>query len=552
MKKIVSLIIVFACLFSVSGIGITAYAEEQKEISATLDLSAIDAKIDSMLEERDYVPGQIIFRTKKGLSRTDQTAILKSLDMVMSLEEISKRASFEKTIDGSSPYFYFNYENGYFVVSVAPSFLKSMYKFLATNSNISFVSLNYIDAFGPTLFYDNLSPDSGSNSEGYDIQTTLYAMMKIGVKEAWAKGFVGSDNVKIAIVDTGYNQHVDIDCVVMSEAYNTYDNNTDVTDHDGHGTFITGIIGAELNALGINGVAQHISIVPIKAYHSEINALDGEVDITRTLDSFCGAMMYAQEIGADIVNVSSSLPNQYYLGMKDLFDGLVVLSAGNEREDITYETNRNSYMYYAREGICNDQPNWLVVGASDYNDQIAVWENSEGVVIGGSNYSNIYVDLFAPGSVIRSFSKDGEGTERSNGTSFSAPYVAVSAAVIMSHATQYRDDPEALIELLCSTVDQKSCMNGKCVSGGRLSLINAVEYLYTCERPGEYSKGDVNNDGYVTAVDATLVKGYVMNTSELSSLQLQAADIDGNGIVNTADYVLVRKFVNQTNYFPPS
>ena len=103
MKKIVSLIIVFACLFSVSGIGITAYAEEQKEISATLDLSAIDAKIDSMLEECDYVPGQIIFRTKKGLSRTAQTTILKSLDMVMSLEEISKKDYFENTLDRRIP-----------------------------------------------------------------------------------------------------------------------------------------------------------------------------------------------------------------------------------------------------------------------------------------------------------------------------------------------------------------------------------------------------------------------------------------------------------------
>ena len=79
-----------------------------------------------------------------------------------------------------------------------------------------------------------------------------------------------------------------------------------------------------------------------------------------------------------------------------------------------------------------------------------------------------------------------------------------------------------------------------------------VEYLYTCERPGEYSRGDVDNDGYVTAVDATLVRGYVMNTTTLSDLQLSAADIDGNGIVNIADYVLVQKFVNQTNYFPPS
>lgn len=43
-----------------------------------------------------------------------------------------------------------------------------------------------------------------------------------------------------------------------------------------------------------------------------------------------------------------------------------------------------------------------------------------------------------------------------------------------------------------------------------------------------------------------------MNTTTLSDLQLSAADIDGNGIVNIADYVLVQKFVNQTNYFPPS
>lgn len=53
--------------------------------------------------------------------------------------------------------------------------------------------------------------------------------------------------------------------------------------------------------------------------------------------------------------------------------------------------------------------------------------------------------------------------------------------------------------------------------------------------------GDVNLDGTITIEDATLLNKYIAKVSTLSSDQLLAADVDGNGIINIIDSSLIQK-----------
>lgn len=62
--------------------------------------------------------------------------------------------------------------------------------------------------------------------------------------------------------------------------------------------------------------------------------------------------------------------------------------------------------------------------------------------------------------------------------------------------------------------------------------------------PDETLKGDVNRDGRVTVVDATLVQKYVVSLVEFDSETLKVADINGDGEANVVDSTLIQKIVS--------
>jgi hypothetical protein len=57
----------------------------------------------------------------------------------------------------------------------------------------------------------------------------------------------------------------------------------------------------------------------------------------------------------------------------------------------------------------------------------------------------------------------------------------------------------------------------------------------------ELVRGDVDGDGMVSTVDYILVKRHYMNNFVLLGDQLAAADLDKDGSISTADYVIVKR-----------
>lgn len=72
------------------------------------------------------------------------------------------------------------------------------------------------------------------------------------------------------------------------------------------------------------------------------------------------------------------------------------------------------------------------------------------------------------------------------------------------------------------------------------SLSGAIQV----EPAGERIKGDVNADGRINVLDVALVYDYLAGTRELSQSQLTAADMDGNGVVDKTDAILIYRRVN--------
>ncbi len=61
--------------------------------------------------------------------------------------------------------------------------------------------------------------------------------------------------------------------------------------------------------------------------------------------------------------------------------------------------------------------------------------------------------------------------------------------------------------------------------------------------PGSYILGDVDGDGEVTSVDATLIQRYDVQMSVGDNFDLTAADVNGDGEVDILDVTLIQRYL---------
>ena len=111
--------------------------------------------------------------------------------------------------------------------------------------------------------------------------------------------------------------------------------------------------------------------------------------------------------------------------------------------------------------------------------------------------------------------------------------------------------PAQVKGLVLSTVDAVTALENSCVSGGRLSLANITDSLFTIQRPA-YSKGDVNGDGYITSADYTMCQEIVLGLITPSAQSLYAADVREDGVVNAMDYIMIKRHEMKIVYIHPS
>ncbi|WP_249222810.1 S8 family serine peptidase [Noviherbaspirillum sp. L7-7A] len=221
---------------------------------------------------------------------------------------------------------------------------------------------------------------------------------KVGATTAWDT--TQGAGVIIAILDSGVDgTHPDL-APQMVPGYNFYDNNTNTSDVNGHGTAVAGVAAAATNnALGVAGVAGQAKIMPVRI--ADANAYAYYSTIAK-------GVTYAADNGARVVNCSyggvagsSTIQSAaQYLKNKG---GLMFVSAGNNGvdENITPTTTM------------------IAVSATDENDYRTSW----------SSYGN-FVSMAAPG--ITYTTSRGGYYDNWQGTSFSSPLTAGVAALMMA------------------------------------------------------------------------------------------------------------------------
>ncbi|MGN0501493.1 MAG: dockerin type I domain-containing protein, partial [Ruminococcus sp.] len=71
----------------------------------------------------------------------------------------------------------------------------------------------------------------------------------------------------------------------------------------------------------------------------------------------------------------------------------------------------------------------------------------------------------------------------------------------------------------------------------------AYYVVYTFDATKDYLLGDVNSDGEISVLDATLIQKYIAGLTTFSSAQLAAGDVNGDGIITVTDATQIQKYI---------
>lgn len=313
----------------------------------------------------------------------------------------------------------------------------------------------------------------------------LWGLGKIDAPEAWDVT-TGSSDIIVAVIDTGVEwYHSDLkDNMWTNEAelhgepnkddddngykddihgYDFWDDDGDPDDHNGHGTWCAGIIGAVgNNGTGVTGVCWDVAIMALR-----VGDMSAKIAATE----------YATKMGAHVINASwqGHHPNA---ALRNAIEAaaeaniLFVAGAGNDHN------NNDRDPCYPASYDCD---NVISVLATDRNDGIWSWRihTKRQVYERGSNYGANAVDLGAPGvGILSCWAGAGDYHNRDHGTSASAPYVAGACALLWSV------DPlltyQQVKDIIMDNVDVVPDLNNHpelgrlCVTGGRLNIGKAV------------------------------------------------------------------------------
>lgn len=226
-------------------------------------------------------------------------------------------------------------------------------------------------------------------------------------------------------------------------------------DDHGHGTHVSGIIGAVgSNGIGISGVCPNVRLMILKYYDADA---DGETNLKNTVK----ALHYAIDNGAHIINYSgggAKFSKEEFSAIQKAEEKgiLVVAAAGNEKQ------NADRYAYYPAS---YDLDNIVSVAAVTRSKTL----------VSSSNYGIQKIDIAAPGKAIYSTLPHG-AYGYMTGTSQSTAFVSGIAALALSKNRSLTLDQ--LKSLLTESIDQSPALKDKIKTGG---IINTLTLLHKLE-----------------------------------------------------------------------
>ncbi len=389
-----------------------------------------------------YVEDQLIVKYRNDYTLEQLQNLKKSLE---DLGVVSQ----EKVFDSDSPrlkdYYVLKFKNGTDVRAIKEKIDK----------------IPEIDFSGPnTIVTIQSTPDDPCLKQSGPAPCGAYQwdMIKIGMPNAWELNNRATNPVMVAVLDTGINfNHKDFSGRTIAQGRN-FINGKSAQDDNGHGTHVSGTIGAvSNNSEGIAGINWNnsVSLLPVKVLDSA-----GHGDSKQAADG----IRYAVDQKAKVINMSFGVngvtcdDDAYY---QDAIDYAVVdhnipviVAAGNAdpgRQPINVANQAPA----SCRGV-------IVVGSTNQDDTRRSTSNfGAGVTLG------------APGSDIWS-TWTNPAYKVEGGTSMAAPHVAGIVAMLLSIKPGL--SPSQIKSCLTTTADSypSNFDKSKPIGAGRLNAFRVV------------------------------------------------------------------------------
>jgi cell wall-associated protease len=270
-----------------------------------------------------------------------------------------------------------------------------------------------------------------SNSKEADAKSTMFTLFKAFelmeatnkfVMEEFTSYYNGQEKKAELLDSPPKNYRQDIVNDNYDDFNDRYYGNGDVmAGTPFHGTHVAGIIAASRsNGIGVNGVADNVKIMMIRAVP---DGDEHDKDIAL-------AIRYAVDNGAKIINMSfgkSFSPQKKWVDDAIRYAQskgvLLVHAAGNDGKNVDSTQNFPNPVFSDTKTRAT---NYITVGAS--GDPL-----TGGLAADFSNYGKNEVDVFAPGVKIYSTIPGGTTYGFAQGTSMASPVVAGLAALLLSY-----------------------------------------------------------------------------------------------------------------------
>ena len=296
----------------------------------------------------------------------------------------------------------------------------------------------------------------------------------------------GLQNIVIAVIDTGVDTaHPDLRLVTGYDYGDNDSNPMDDSGEAGHGTCCSGIAaGKANNSLGVTGVAGGCSVMPLKVADSAGNMYFTAIENALTHAADYNANIVSMSLGAeggmgegDSPSTDAALTYAYNAGV-----AIFAATANSNTSTIAYPSNHTAV---------------ISVGAASPCGQRKSTSSCDGEYWWGSNYGTNTpddkdaVDIMGP-TILPATDISGTGGYSSsdyymwfNGTSCATPYVAGSAALILSRDASLT--PSQLRAVMTSTATDMTADGGagwdRYTGYGMVNVYSAITSLSAYNPP---------------------------------------------------------------------
>jgi membrane-anchored mycosin MYCP len=288
-----------------------------------------------------------------------------------------------------------------------------------------------------------VAPQCDPLKPGGELTDTPWAQTRLNFQRAWQVST--GRGVVVAVIDTGLDtRHQQMLHTRIAQGRNVIGGGFSAADTrdcsgSGHGTSVTSVIAAQhLDGLRFDGVAPDVTIVPIKQTNTAGDKSGTAAGIAAGIDAAIDAKARVVNISVTVANPGGGLRAAVARAAKKNL--VIVAAAGNDGQGNNFPAYPAAYS--------TDFPNVIAVSASDAQDGIAPFADTGN-----------YVTVAAPGVGVV-VPAPISGYTRLDGTSFAAPYVTGTVALVLAAhptmtAAQVRNRIEATADRPPATVPDR-------------------------------------------------------------------------------------------------